>query len=136
MEGLSNIERDSALKKLAIENIKKYPNKYFMNWVANIGRLWFNYPFSYKYQKFSNYFYIVPNMFILVLWVLCIYPTLRRLEMIPYEVKALIVFVLISFGGMTPLDGESRYLWPLIPLFILWIAFVLTRILKIEIRNN
>ena len=136
LEGLSNIERDSALKRMAIENIKQYPRKYFKNWVANIGRLWFNYPFSYKYQKLSNYFYIVPNMFVLVLLLLCIYPTLRCLKMIPYEVNAMILFTLISFGGMTPLDAESRYLWPLIPLFVFWIAFVLVRILKIEFRNN
>ena len=136
LKGLSNIERDAAFKKIAIENIKKYPSKYFMNLLANVGRLWFNYPNSYTYQKLSNYFYIVPNMFIFVLWVFCIYPTLRGLKMIPYEVNAMILFTLISFGGMTPLDGEGRYLWPLIPLFVLWIAFVLTRILKIEIRNN
>jgi hypothetical protein len=136
LEGLSNIERDDAFKKLAVKNISQHPVKYIKNWAANIGRLWFNYPFSYTNQKLSNYFYILPNMFILVLWILCVYPTFRGRELIPYEIYVLMLFTLISFGGMSPLDGENRYLWPLIPLFILWISFVLCRILKIEIRNQ
>ncbi len=135
-EGLSNIEMDDAFKKRAIENITNYPMKYIKNWMANIGRLWFNYPLSYEPQSLKNYFYILPNMFILVLWVVCIYPTIRGHELIPFEIYVLMLFTLISFGGLSPFNGENRYLWPIIPIFILWISFVFTRILTIEIRKQ
>ena len=136
LEGLSNIEKDDALKKRALKNIAGHPVKYVKNWMANIGRLWFNYPYSYTAQSLSNYFYMLPNMFIFVLWVLCIYPTYSRRELIPYEIVVLMLFTLISFGGLIPSNGENRYLWPLIPLFMLWISFVLVHILKIEMRHQ
>jgi len=136
LAGLSDIEKDDALKKLALKNIAAHPVKYIRNWMANIGRLWFNYPYSYMAQSLSSYFYILPNMFIFVLWVLCIYPTYSRRELIPFEMHVLILFALISFGGLIPANGENRYLWPIIPIFMLWIAFVMTRILKIEIQSG
>lgn len=136
LEGLSSIERDDALKKRAIENIKNHPVKFVKNWFANIGRLWFNYPFSYTPQKLSNFFYMIPNMFIIVIWILCIYPTLYGSRLIPFEIIVLMLMTLVSFGGMSLLDGENRYLWPIIPLFILWISFVIIRILKIELRQH
>ena len=135
-KGLSNLERDDAFKKRAIQNIRIYPVKYMKNWFANIGRLWFNYPFSYQPQSLSNYFYILPNMFVFVVLIACIYPTIIGWRLIPYEVGSVMLFTMISFGGMTPLDAENRYLWPLIPLFIFWISFVLTRIVKIRIREK
>jgi len=51
LAGLSREERDSEYKKQSIDNITHHPAKYFINWMANIGRLLFSYPFSYTPQK-------------------------------------------------------------------------------------
>lgn len=132
---LSYTESDDKLKKQAIRNIMQNPSKFLRNWLANVGRLLFNYPFSYTYQKLSTYFFLIPNMFIVVIFVLCIYPAILGRRLIPYEISGLLLFGLISFGGSSLLSAYNRQFWPLVPVFFLFIVYVLINILKIEIRR-
>ncbi len=134
-KGLSNIELDEELKKQAIQNIINHPFKYFKNWMANIGRLLFNYPYSYDRQKLSTYFYLIPNMFFVVVSVLCVYPTYRKWSSIPDEIRILLIFGLIVFLGSSLVYAENRYSWPLVPVLFLWIFFVFSKIVKIDIRK-
>lgn len=134
IKGLSTVERDDAFKNQAILNIINHPKKYGINWVANIGRLLFSYPYSYTPQKLSTYFYIMPNMFIVVFLVLSIYPAILRYRSIPYEIYTLILFALIAFLGTSLLSGFDRQFRPLVPIIILWLAFIYFRVLKIELR--
>ena len=133
---LSNIEKDEAFKKKAVENIIEHPLKYAINWVANIGRLFFSYPFSYTPQKFSTYFYLVPNMFIFVFLALSIYPAFLRRKFIPYEIYTLTVFTLTALGGTSLLSAYDRQFRPLVPILSLWLSFLYFRVLKIEIRTE
>jgi len=132
---LSVVQLDNEFKKQAINNIINHPAKYLKNWMANIGRLLFNYPYSNDVQKLSTYFYIIPNMFLVVFSILCIYPAYLGRKIIPHEIYALIIFVLISFGGTSLVYAEARYLSPLIPIFMVWISFMLSQIMKVEIRR-
>lgn len=134
--GLSVVERERELRKQAIKNIINYPAKYVMNVMANIGRLFFNYPYSYDFQRLSTYFYIIPNMFIFVFCIMSIYPAYIGRKLIPFEINALIVFVLISIGGLSIVHSENRSLWPFVPIIVLWLSFILTRILKIELKKE
>lgn len=127
---------DDAFKEQAIENITHYPVKYFGNWAANIGRLLFSYPFSYTNQKISTYFYILPNMFIVVLFLLGVYPAISRRKIIPFEIYALLLFALITFGGASLVSAYDRQFRPLIPILLLWLSFVYLRILKIEMVSD
>jgi hypothetical protein len=135
-KNLSVIEWDDELKKQAIQNIINHPLKYLKNWLANIGRLLFNYPYTNTPQSLSTYFYIIPNMFLVVLCILCIYPSYLGRRLIPFEIYALILFGLISFGGSSLLSAYNRQFQPLVPVFFLWISFILARILKVEIRKQ
>lgn len=134
--GFSEVAMDDAFKKQAIENITHYPVKYFVNWIANIGRLLFSYPFSYTSQKLSTYFYILPNMFIVVSFILSVYPAILRRRTVPYEIYALLFFILITFGGTSLLSAYDRQFRPLVPVLLLWLSFVYLRILKIEVRSE
>lgn len=136
ISNFSEVARDDAFKKQAIENITRYPLKYLVNWVANIGRLLFSYPFSFTSQKLSTYFYIVPNMFIVVLFILSVYPAILRRRFIPYEIYALLLFNFIAFGGTSLLSAYDRQFRPLVPVLFLWLSFVYVRILKIEVRSE
>jgi len=135
LTGLSAVEIDNEFKKQAIRNIANHPVKYVLNLTANVGRLFFNYPFSYDYQKPATYFYMIPNMFLFVISTLSLYPAYLRRRMIPFEIYGVVSFALISLGGLTIVQSENRSLWPLLPVFILWISFTLTRILKINYQN-
>lgn len=135
MEGFSAVQIDEEFKRRAINNIIDDPDVYFRNWLANLGRYFFNYPFSYDVQKTSTYFYIVPNMFIVVLAVLCIYPTYAGRRMIPCELYNILLFTIVSIGGNSLLFALNRYFWPIVPMLMLWISFTLTRIVRIEVQQ-
>jgi len=134
LAGLSQEEIDSEYNKKAIDNITHYPTKYFRNWTANIGRLLFSYPFSYTQQKLSTYFYLFPNMFIVVFFLLSIYPAFLRRKLIPFEIFALLYFNLVAFGGSSLLAADTRQFIPLVPILMLWLSFLYIRVMKIEIR--
>ena len=61
---LPYIQKDEIFRKKSIENVINNHKKYIKNWMANVGRLVFSYPYSYTYQKLTTYFNIVPNIFL------------------------------------------------------------------------
>lgn len=132
---LPGIKRDDEFRRLAIHNIIHNPAKYLKNWLANIGRLLFSYPYSYTPQKLSTYFFIIPNMFLVVLSVLCICPSFWGRKFVPYEIYALLLFGVILFISNSLVSAYNRQFLPLVPLLILWISHTLTRIVKLEMRQ-
>ncbi len=134
IEQLPSIERDDALVGQALRNIARNPVKYITNWMANVGRLLFNYPYSHTQQKLSTFFYLVPNAFLVVIAVLSVYPAYLGRKSVPYELWALGVFALISFGGSSLLSAYGRQLVPLVPVLVLWIAFTWIRIVEVRLR--
>jgi hypothetical protein len=133
LEPLSNMEKDSAFKAKAIENMKEYPLKYSKNTMANVGRFFFNYPYSYQPQKLTTYGYIIPNMFIVVLFMLMLYPALLSIKKIPFELKAILVFALIYGFGMILLGASTRYFTVIVPALAIFIIYGYTNILKITL---
>lgn len=133
LEPLTHMQRDSAFKAIAIKNMKTHVGKYAKNTVANIGRVLFHYPFSYREQNLNAYGYLIPNMFIIVLWVLSLYPAIVARKKIPYVIKTIMLFTLIYFCGIVLLDGRGRNFIIMVPSLILFFAYVYTNILKINL---
>lgn len=133
---LSQIERDAAFKKEAIKNIKNHPGKYLSNWFANIGRLLFAYPFSYASQSLRTYALIIPNMFIAVFSILLIYPTFIVRKKLPYEIILLMTFIAIYLFGSSLLSAYSRQGYITVPIIGLWIAYMISRFVKLEFRSR
>ena len=135
LETMPSIQRDDELKRHALENISNNPLKYFTNWIANVGRLLFNYPYSFTEQKLSTFIYIIPNMFIVVIFVFCLFPAVLARRLIPHEIYSLLFFVLIAFGGSSLLSAYNRLFWPLVPLVIFWISFIIINVIRLEIKR-
>jgi hypothetical protein len=133
LESLSNMERDSVFKAKAYKNMKEYPLKYFKNTLANAGRFLFNYPISYRSQNLNAYGYIIPNMFIVVLFILILYPAFLSRKKIPFELKSILVFALIYGFGMILLGGKGRYFTMMVPALAIFLVYGYTNILKISL---
>jgi hypothetical protein len=129
---LKPVEKDDALKQRAIQNIRENPGKYFKNWIANLGRLAINYPRSYTEHKQITLLDIVPSMFLIVLCTLCLYPTYRRRYRIPHEIWVLLLVGLLYLGGSSLLSAFHRFQLPLVPIALLWVSYVVGRIIRIE----
>jgi hypothetical protein len=133
LERLPTVRRDDELKKRAFYNITHYPRAFLKNWLANAGRLLFNYPYAYDRQKLSTYFYVIPNMFLFVLSMLLIYPTIRGRKLIPYEIYATTFFSILYLGGTSLVSGVCpRQAMLVVPVLSLWIIFTLTRVLEFK----
>ncbi len=134
LESLNDVERDDAFKKQAIYNIANHPKEYARNWAANVGRLLFSYPFSFAAQSLTTYFYLAPNMFIVVLFVVSLIPAVLRPHAMPFELWFLLAFALIALGGSTLVSGYERQFRPLVPILSVWVGLVSVRVLRIELR--
>jgi hypothetical protein len=135
LEVLPSLQRDDELKMQAIKNIMKHPVKYLKNVSANIGRMLFNYPYSFVPQKKRTFFYIIPNMFIVVCSIMCIYPYFARRKIIPGEIHIMVVFFLISFAGSALVSAYPRQFMVLVPVLLIWLFFVITHAVRIELQH-
>ena len=136
LERLPTIQQDDELKRRAFYNITHYPRAFLRNWLANVGRLLFNYPYAYDRQKLSTYFYVIPNMCLFVLSMLLIYPTIRGRKLIPYEIHATTFFSVLYLGGTSLVSGVSpRQSMIIVPVLLLWIVFILMRVLEFKIAQ-
>jgi len=133
---LNPVERNDAEMKEAINNIKKHPKKYFANWLANIGRMLFSYPFSYTPQSLKTYFTIVPNMFIVVFSVLCSYITVINRRRVHQEVFLILIFISIYLLGSSLLSADRRMFFLALPVIGLWIAYILDSFVRIKLDKK
>ncbi len=139
IENLNSLERDEAFKNAAIKNIKKHPNKYFSNWLANIGRLLFSYPFSNQYnhaQNLKTYWFILPNMFIIVILALTLPLSIVNLKKFPDSLIYLFIFFTIYLFGCTLVSTYRRMFYVTLPYWFLFISFVFNKLVSVKINKD
>lgn len=129
----SEVQQDSAFRSAALRNLMGNPTKVVVNWLANVGRLLFSYPFSYSSQRLSTYFYMLPNMFLVVATVLSVWIAIKRRIRPPYEIAMLILFALVSVGGTSLLSGYERQFRPLVPILLLWLMWLRSAGMDLEV---
>ena len=132
LKGLDYVEKDRLLKKQSIENIKQNPRKMFFNWVSNVGRLFLNYPFSYKYQRPQTLLYMLPNSLVLAAICFCIYPLIRFRSDLPMAIVHAIAVSLVFIGGASLIYAEARFLCAILPFVFFVIAYVATNLVKLQ----
>ncbi|WP_149277690.1 hypothetical protein [Pareuzebyella sediminis] len=130
----SAAQKDQMYRQKAFEYMKMYPVKYLKNTGISALRLFFEYPISYKTQKLTTYFYLLPNIFLVMLLLIAIYLTFLKAPAIPFEVIFIALIMLISVGGMILASGRVRHLLPIVPMFSFYIAYTIVRFTKIEIK--
>ena len=132
---LNALERDEAYKSRAIENIKNYPQKYFSNWIANIGRLLFSYPYT-KPQTIKTYFTIIPNMFVIVSLCFALLIALLSYKKVPKEIIFLFIFFMVYLGGSSFLSAYRRWFYITLPFWYLFLSYVYDNLVSITIRRS
>lgn len=133
LSSLPYLEKDKILKQKALENILSSPGKYLLNWLANLGRLVFNYPYSYASQTLPKYIYLIPNAFLFVISFLLIYPTYIGRKKLPFEITFLSIFAFIYLGGNSLVSAYPNYFIIIVPIIVFWLSFILTQVVSIEV---
>lgn len=132
LEGLDQVARDEAFKVEALRQICDYPLGFIGNWFANMGRLCFEYPYSHLDQTMGTYLFMLPNMFLVVALVITAALSIGRWRTLPESLRALLLIVLIAFGGSSLLSAYFRQMIPLFPILFLWVGTVFERSIRIE----
>lgn len=134
LQGLDCVQRDRLMKKKAIENILNNPRKAALNYVCNLGRLFLNFPFSYKYQHPRTLLYLVPNTLVVGAILLSLYPLIKlRRNLPPAIVHACIVSVVYVAGHSLLLAG-ARYLCTIMPFIFIILTYASTNLIRIQAR--
>jgi 4-amino-4-deoxy-L-arabinose transferase-like glycosyltransferase len=129
----TGLERDDAFKRIALRNIKAYPLKYLQNCFSNIGRMLFNYPYSYSIQKPGTLVRIPLNGVVLFLMLFSMIPALINWKRIPFSMRFALILTLIYLGGSVLECAEFRMFTIIVPVLLLWITFILDKSLKIRL---
>lgn len=130
----NQVKNDEILIQIAIKNIKSHPLKYLQNIGCNIGRLLFNYPFSYKNQSPRALLRIPHNAFLCVFLLISLIPTFLNWSKIPYSIRFMLFITLIYLGGSSLASANPRMFTVIVPILLIWIAFILQNIVKINLK--
>ncbi|MCX6163821.1 MAG: hypothetical protein NTU73_02990 [Ignavibacteriae bacterium] len=130
------LEKDERFAKLGIQQFKNHPAKFFYNWFCGLGRLMFNYPFSYTLQKPDTYFFILPNMFLFSFVFLSIGIIIKYRKKFPYEFSFISLFCFVYLGGISLVAAVARYTALVYPLLFAIVLYVFTNIIKTHVNKE
>jgi hypothetical protein len=133
---LQPLDQDIAYKKQAIENIKKYPAKYFMNCIANTGRLFFEYPFTNVSQSTGTFFFMIPNMFVVVFITIALGLGIYYRQKLPGEILFMLVFVFIYLSGSVLVSAYCRMFIVTMPFWMLFFFYVFNELAFAGIKKS
>jgi 4-amino-4-deoxy-L-arabinose transferase-like glycosyltransferase len=126
-------KRDDEFKRVAFKNIKENPTAFIKNTWCNIGRFFFNYPYSYYPQQPSTLINIFINGPVIGFILLLLIHALFYFRRYPIELLIVIILSLFYMFINFPLSTHIRMFYVIIPLLFFWFAYVFDRInLKIE----
>ncbi len=128
------VRQDSILKEIAIKNIKAHPFKFLQNCLSNAGRIIFNFPYSYKQQSPNTLLRIPFNGIIVLAALFCLIPTLLNWRKIPFTIKFLLFLTLLYLGGSLLGSAETRMFTVIVPILLIWIAYVIQRTIRINLK--
>ncbi len=132
---LDPIQRDEVYKRAAIENIKNHPVKYLYNWMDNVGRLIFGYPYTRTYSSQKVYFFALPNMFVFVFMALALGIACYRYKKVPPELFFLLLFIGAYLFGSSLLSAYRRMFYITMPFWAVFIGYVYGRIVSVGIKK-
>lgn len=141
IQHFNSIEKDAAFQAKAIQNIKNHPSAFVKNVYANVGRMFFNYPFSADRHKDLwgfDLMYMFINMFFVVALFVLIGLSVFNFNKLSSEVLFPIIFILIYLAVSSIASAEKRMFFPAIPLIVIWLAYFsgMYKIVRVNTNPN
>jgi 4-amino-4-deoxy-L-arabinose transferase-like glycosyltransferase len=120
---LNYYERDKLLKQEAISMIKNNPAAYIKNYICNLGRLFFNYPFAYKQQTPKTLFIMVPTSLLFFCSLSALIPFFANFRKIPAEIIIMLLLSIVYIGGGSLVYATARYMVTIAPALIVIVYY-------------
>jgi 4-amino-4-deoxy-L-arabinose transferase-like glycosyltransferase len=123
LEGIGLNAQNARLEHAAFSNIRHKPLKFAENVAANVSRMLFNVPYSFKPAKRTGLVYSLPAALLLAGLIAAWRHAPRRDRKLPPETAAFASFAIAAFALHAVLAGYPRLLFPIVPIAI-WFAVV------------
>ncbi len=131
LQGSDLAAQNRELVDRALSNVRSHPVKFLRNVTDNLGRMWFNAPYSFKSPGAASAIYALPNAAVL----LALLVGLLRVRRLPrYPLLAFGSLVGASFLLHAVLSAYPRMLFPVVPFAIWLVVLARTRALP-EVRD-
>ena len=130
----TGVTQDTVLKRIAFQQIRSHPFKFIQNCFSNAVRMIFNYPADYTIQKPSTLLRLPVNGTLIVFTVFSFVLTLANWEKILFPIRFLLFLGLIYFCGSLLGSAGPRMFTIIVPILLTWIAFIISRSLKVKLR--
>lgn len=127
---LNTLEKDDAIMKIAMNNIKKHPSKYFKNIISNVSRLFFGFPNNYTFESQLKKIWYFPIIYTLMLYSLLM--TLIYWKKITFTIRFIFAFSFIYLGGSALVSAENRNFIIILPALLFWIGYIFHQSIKIQ----
>ena len=125
------VEQNDSLVDAAVANIRTHPTRYAENVVANLSRMWFNFPYSFRQQSVTDLFFVLPNAIVLVALLASLGLVAARRVVLPVETIPFALFALTTFVLHALLAAYPRMLFPVVPVIFWFIVVVLCRSIRV-----
>lgn len=132
-QSLNAVERDEVYKREFTERLVANPQVYLRNWISNVARLLFNYPYSQRQQSLFTYGYLAPNMLLVFLLIASVYCAIRQARDLDGELLVTGLVCLLYAGLMSIVSVTSRHLIVVMPFGVLWLAYIFSRFVRVRI---
>jgi 4-amino-4-deoxy-L-arabinose transferase-like glycosyltransferase len=132
--GLPGMERDQEFKRVALENIKRHPWNYLENCFYNLGRLFFDYPYSYAVHDPSDLLVLLVQGILLTLILFSLVPSLLNFRGLPVTIRFLWLFSLLYLGESMLVSASLRIFTPVAPALLVCIGFIVQNMLRVKLR--
>jgi hypothetical protein len=131
----SKVDFGDAQIAKSIENIRTYPIKYFKNWIANVSRMFLNYPFSYRMANMQD---VLPHIFsipLIFLFLISLYPAYKHRKRVSPGLFFTGLIFLFYFLGSSVVSAYSRMSVPIIPFMILFSTYSIASFVDITLKK-
>ena len=132
----TGIDKDDAYFRHAIENIKDHPSKFVENYIYNVGRFIFQYPFSYGMHRPKVLIVFPIQGILLTLVLISLVITLMNWRRVPFPIKFLLFMTLLYCAGSTVVTAYLRMFTVIVPILVTWIAYMLENAIQIKLKIN
>ena len=136
IEVMSHLERDAAMKEVAIRRIKADPLAVLGNWVCNVSRMFFGFPRSLETEKLSSLVYLGVNGTLIGGLVAGAGLAIWRRQSVPWAILPLGLVAAFYIGGSSLAPALPRYFLGILPVVALLAFGLLSRVPWSRLRHD
>ena len=130
------VDQNDTLLHASLANIRHHPAGYARNVVANVSRMWFNLPYSFRGEGLGVLIFIIPNAVLLTALLASGALLVGRTGLLPVEAIPFGLFALTTFGLHALLSAYPRMLFPIVPVMIWFVVLVLSKSIRVLPRPS